>query len=493
MTTPTPAFRCTFLLTSDLHSALESEKDKKILNPIVTTDGYPSLKEQVRIKKLTIDSEIGGAVRRINYINEMRKLNRLLFLDAGDFLSGSLWFKAFEGSLDVEVLNIMKCDALAIGNHDFDLGWDHLKELLKKVNFAVLCSNIFEINDENGKRKKEPICDPYKIFEVGNGRKVAVIGIMGQSSWDAIALPKKSRLKFRIPDKVLPELLKTLPQVDYSILLSHSGIETDRDYAKKYPQINAILGGHSHTLMDQCEKIGQSIVLHAGARGRVISKLEVDGDQIRSNVEILDVSWDLMDRSQEAEKIDGLLKENKSKVAEGYKQEVAICLEPISAHDKKTKNSDLGKLISEMLCTIEPKADLAFIYSGSILPAQLEKGPLTLGDLSSLVHGGDDPVWTVTANGAWIEKIMAAAESRWGGPSKQIQYGGIVESSEKEFRIKDKPLEKERLYSIRAPSFFFGREEKPESIIKNEYLVHSETLTELIITAFSEQKEIKKL
>lgn len=106
----------------------------------------------------------------------------------------------------------------------------------------------------------------------------------------------------------------------------------------------------------------------------------------------------------------------------------------------------------------------------------------------------DGPVWTITAKGEWVEKMMAIAESRYGGSNKQIQYGGIVKSVDGTgFLIQGTALEKERFYHIRGPKFFFEREERPEPLVQKEYTEELDTLTELITTAFKEQGEITSI
>lgn len=229
------SFQGTFLLTSDEHSALEPEKDKRTFDQI---SAFPALKAQCEQKQVTADTELGGAVRRMQYISKERTLSRPLVLGAGDFLSGTLWFKAFKGVLDVKVMNLMQYDAVAIGNHDFDLGWEHLKTVVKEAQFPILCANVFE--------KEKPIFKPYEIYEVEGKRKVCVIGIMGKDAWAAIGKDKKEQLELRSPNKTLRRLLEELPPVDYKVLLSHSGITKDRRFAAKFQQINAILGGHTH-------------------------------------------------------------------------------------------------------------------------------------------------------------------------------------------------------------------------------------------------------
>lgn len=441
------------LFTSDEHSAIEPAQDSTFF---AEAKEIPSLWNQIKAKVLDKTSYLGGIARRIEYIDVVRSLCRgTLVLSAGDFLEGTLWYRAYKGSFDVDMMNQAGYDAVTIGNHDFSVGWESLKKLIEQARFAALSANIFEIDPLTQQPKETPIANPYKIFEVEEGHKVAVIGVMGEDAWMGISQKLRPNLHFEAPEKILPSLLEKLrPSVDYIILLSHSGIRADRELAQNFPQIDAILGGHSHTLMSEAEKIGKTLVFHPYARGRIIGKLELKGNQVETGVEILDTAWDPK-LSKTAREVQALIDSRRDEVYSAFKEIIAHCPELVSGEGKNDRNTDLGRVLSEVVRTADPEADIAFTLSGSFKGKMLDQGPLTLKRVTELLpHDGD--VMTVRVNGAWIEKMMEENERRW-GKARQFQYSGI-EWTPEGLMIQGKPLVKDQIYTVRSAAFFFERE-----------------------------------
>ncbi len=70
---------------------------------------------------------IGGAARLVTALNQERdklKGQNVLFLSAGDNFQGSLFYTTYKGQAELEFLNQMKPDVMALGNHEFDDGED---------------------------------------------------------------------------------------------------------------------------------------------------------------------------------------------------------------------------------------------------------------------------------------------------------------------------------------------------------------------------------
>ena len=107
------------LHTNDTHSRIE---------PLPETDRYtPGL---------------GGVERRANYIDEVRRENRqVLLFDAGDFLQGTPYYNLFKGKVEVETMNLMKYDAVTLGNHEFDYGLEMLEKVVRAAHFPIVSSN----------------------------------------------------------------------------------------------------------------------------------------------------------------------------------------------------------------------------------------------------------------------------------------------------------------------------------------------------------------
>ncbi len=95
-----------------------------------------------------------------------------LLLDAGDIFSGTLIGSQDSGRTVVDYMNAVGYDAMTIGNHEFDLGRENLKDLVSRANFPVLSANIF--SDSTG--KIADFAKSYIIKEVA-GIRVGIVGL----------------------------------------------------------------------------------------------------------------------------------------------------------------------------------------------------------------------------------------------------------------------------------------------------------------------------
>jgi len=85
---------------------------------------------------------VGGVVRRNTLIQATRAENpNTIVVDAGDFSQGTPYFNLFKGVPEIDLMNKMGYDAVALGNHEFDNGAKALGKRLKRANFDVLCAN----------------------------------------------------------------------------------------------------------------------------------------------------------------------------------------------------------------------------------------------------------------------------------------------------------------------------------------------------------------
>lgn len=201
---------------------------------------------------------LGGTARRSALINAIRaeEQNVLLF-DAGDIFQGTPYFNKYGGELEIKLMSEMKYDAATMGNHDFDNGLEGFYKQLPHANFPVICSNYDFSNTLLNKSTQ-----PYKIFRK-QGIKIGVFGI-GIKLKGIVGDRNYAETQFLDPIATankMAGLLKNDLKCDLVICLSHLGYryESDRDsdqlMAKNTRNIDLIIGGHTHTFMDQPEDV----------------------------------------------------------------------------------------------------------------------------------------------------------------------------------------------------------------------------------------------
>jgi len=215
------------------------------------------------------DEMRGGAAWLASAIDELRSERPALLLAAGDMIQGNNWANLFQGESVIELMNAMKFDAMVTGNHEFDFGQDILKKRLAQAEFPVLAANVVGIE----------ALKPYMLKEI-NGIKIAVIGVVTDETPLTTHPRNVIGLKFISPEESLHKYVSELrPKVDLIIVLSHLGHNVDRIIAEKVKGIDVIVGGHSHTKVEQPVLIGTTVVLQAWEHGKALGVLDLTFDE----------------------------------------------------------------------------------------------------------------------------------------------------------------------------------------------------------------------
>ena len=120
---------------------------------------------------------LGNGAAAVYYINRVREEAKengwgFLLLDAGDIFQGTPIGTLSKGEAIIDFMNIAGYDAVCIGNHDFDLGWQNLKKLSEQANFPLLGANIYRYSTG----EVAEFATPYIIKEI-QGIKIGIIGV----------------------------------------------------------------------------------------------------------------------------------------------------------------------------------------------------------------------------------------------------------------------------------------------------------------------------
>lgn len=192
----------------------------------------------------------GGCIERAAFVDSVRNAmgeDNVLLVHAGDFSQGSSYFTELGGTLEMKVINDMAYDCVTLGNHEFDNDIEALCERLKMLTKTkVVCANLDLSSFELGK-----YVSPYAIFNKG-GKKIGIIGL----ETDLSSCVSKT-VSSRIPQLDRVEVvnkwenhLHTVENCDMILVLSHLGYEGDLELAQSTKWVNMIIGGHSHSFVD---------------------------------------------------------------------------------------------------------------------------------------------------------------------------------------------------------------------------------------------------
>ncbi len=174
---------------SDIQPSKDSVFDLTIAHINDTHSSFDPVRSSFYINNQRVYNEFGGHPRILTKANEYRaeaeKENQsLLFLHGGDAWQGSAYFKINEGAMNADILSQMGIDAMALGNHEFDLNNQKLNAFLDQINFPVLAANIDASLDKD--LKDQTNLKPYVIY--------AFDGFSKQRVDDAESLPKDKPL-----------------------------------------------------------------------------------------------------------------------------------------------------------------------------------------------------------------------------------------------------------------------------------------------------------
>jgi len=204
---------------------------------------------------------LGGCAQRAALISRIRSQEEhVLLLDAGDIFQGTPYFNMYGGELEFKLMSRMGYDAATIGNHDFDAGLQGLLRQMPHANFPLLSANYdFSRTVLNGR------VEPYRIFELGKVR----VGVFGLGVQLDGLVPSKlfGETRYIEPVKVanvIASQLKKDNACHYVICLSHLGYSyadgrvSDVTLAEQTRHIDLIIGGHTHTFLEQPVRIENS-------------------------------------------------------------------------------------------------------------------------------------------------------------------------------------------------------------------------------------------
>jgi 5'-nucleotidase len=196
---------------------------------------------------------LGGIAQRASLVKKIRaEVDHVLLLDAGDVFQGTPWFDVYGGKVDLKLMTEMQYDAMAVGNHEFDRGPDGFAEAAQKAGFPILASNYEVRGTPLNPFVSRLLTKEFRGFKVGIfGLGIQLDGVVPRNLYGDVL--------HRNPEawaKGMANSLRVVHRCDYVICLSHLGYSYNDDriddikIAQRVPGIDLIIGGHTHTFLD---------------------------------------------------------------------------------------------------------------------------------------------------------------------------------------------------------------------------------------------------
>lgn len=425
---------------------------------------------------------IGGAARLVTAISDRRKAlegQNVLLLNGGDNFQGSLFYTTYKGAAEAEFLNLMKFDAMTVGNHEFDDGEDALVPFLEKVQFPVLSANV----KPNAQSKVGDRIKPSIVLDIGS-QKIGIVGAVTNDTPE-VASPGPNIAIEEDIKTITAEVEKLKAQgVNKIIALTHVGYPRDKELIAKIPGVDVVVGGHSHSLLHNSDPKAEGPyptmvdnpegykvpVTQAASYSKYLGEFKVVFDD---NGVVKEASGDpiYLDKAikpdetvlARVKELAGPIEELKAKLVSETTKEIDG-----SRENCRARECEMGNLVADaMLDRVKDQGIQIAVQNGGGLRASIDAGPVTMGEVLTVLPF-QNTVATFQLTGKDIVASLEAGVSEIEeGKGKFPQVAGLKYSFDKSVapnqgRVKDvqvneggtwKPIEPEKLYGVVTNNF----------------------------------------
>lgn len=403
----------------------------------------------LNIDNTSVSAKAGGYPRLIESLFSADKHAYTEVIFAGDmFQQGYPLFTYTNGKYDFDMLCIASPDIITLGNHELyetdtgilNLFFDYITANADKCSFDIVLANVTFDN-----KTIQNSIKPYIIKQYGN-KSVAYFGVTtAESGFNNITGMKVSD-PFETAGKIISEI--KAQGINKIIAVTHLGFEEDKKLALLYPDIDLIIGGHSHTIQGDFSEIGVSsyekkypfkadnsstYIVTAGYQGLILGNLNISFNQ-EGNVSLINASPKMLinplDNNTLNNKISGsknalLINENVTAATEIENIYSSIALDinkvvgetldnlytlkvnPDYSYDDHYASS-LGTVFSKALYMAAANqnynADLALINTGA-LRINIQKGSITYGMLNQAAPYAND-LYVIEIKGSAINEFI---------------------------------------------------------------------------------------
>jgi 5'-nucleotidase / UDP-sugar diphosphatase len=403
----------TLLHTSDLHSRVWPFRSR-----ISAFEARIGLGDEGSL------AEVAGWARLASLLDgERRRAPASVWLDSGDALEGAEVFQRLGGRLEVELLSQLGLAAMALGNHELSLSAAELGELAATATFPLLAANLVpqETSPLDGRLAKSSVV-------MAGGLRLGVIGVANPASPPHLAEannPWQLEAAVDVASAVQAALDDLAWRADVMVLLSHLGMDEDRNLLAATSGVDVLLGGHQHIVTlepewtDDCTdprlRVARGCaarrvpIVHSGAYGKQLARVElalVQSDD--GGYEVAELSLGHAAAAASVPERPDLVDALASAEAEP-EPALAFVAAAVARHGALGGDSPLGDLTTDALRAASD-ADVVLLNTSG-LRADLEAGLLLRADLELVFPFAE--VWrTGWASGRLLREGLERAARR---------------------------------------------------------------------------------
>lgn len=439
---PTTAAPTTEAATTEA-AMTEAPTTEKATTQAATTE-VPTI-EKVTTEKVTTETPAGPNSVKILHTNDMHgrldaedgrvigmakvktikdKEQPTLMFDSGDAFQGLPLSNFSKGADMAKAMNAVGYDAMTVGNHEFDFGFDTAMNYKKLLNFPILSSNVYK----DGKS----VYAPSAIIEK-NGKKYGVIGVTTPETATKTHPNNIIGVSFLDPvASVTAEMKKLQGKVDAFIILSHLGIDTTTKEAWRGDNLatkiagnknfknNAIviLDGHSHSVIENGELKNTVMLAQTGTALANIGKVTFDlQDKVARNMKAAMIKEaDTKEVTQDAT-VKAIVDTAKEKFGKATSE--VVFYNPAQLQGERnhvrTRETNLGNAIADAMEAysvngFDAAGDFAVTNGGGIRASIEGNKDVTIGDIIKVLPFGNT-ITQINVKGSDVKAMFEHALS----------------------------------------------------------------------------------
>ena len=386
---------------------------------------------------------------RVMQLKAEKKIPTLL-LAAGDMLQGNLWTNLNRGRGMIELMNLMRLDAMVVGNHEFDFGQEALRSRIAEAAFPILGANV-----AGSTRLK-----PYVIKKVG-GLRVGILGVVTKETATLTHPANVRGVTFSSPEEAcaryMPELRR---EADVIVVMSHIGYAGDLRLAERVHGLHAIIGGHSHTKLQRPHMVGNTAIVQAWEHGKALGVLDLtlrDGQVIKAEGRLEEIK---PVGGEPDPGIAALVSRYAAAVDGAMGDIIGRSCADLNGEYVRYEETNLGNMVADVIRG-GVGADIALTNAGSIR-ASVKKGDISLRHVYDVLPFGNYVV-VMKLTGKQILRTLEhglAHAGEGGGAFLQMSGLRVVYDSSapagnrvREARVGEAPLNLEQEYMVAVNDF----------------------------------------
>ena len=213
----------------------------------------------------------GGLAKRTAMIEAYRRARPdCVVVDAGDVVPD--YPHPVKVKYVARVLARTGYDALGLGDQEFALGLDRLRELAQEYQLPFICANV---RDASG----DPAFPPHVIREVsgpkGSGLRgrIGIFAVIADRTYGWPPVEWRKGLAVEPPAEAARREVQALAGCDLIVALAHQPLADSRDLAAAVPGIDVIVCGHEETALPKGRRVGATLLASTGEAGRIFGAL----------------------------------------------------------------------------------------------------------------------------------------------------------------------------------------------------------------------------